>query len=223
MATHEEELWETLASSIVNMDEEETKTAAQDLVNHHYSAYDGITHGLTVGMDRVGQLYEEEEYYIPELLMCSDAMYAGLQILRPYLPTQRMANPYHAIVGVVAGDTHDIGKNLFKIMLETNGFTVTDLGRDVPTEYFIQKIKELHPAVVGMSTLMTTTMDAMSVVMNRLRQEHLRDDLIVMVGGGPVSQHFADTIGADGYAPEASRAARLAKRLVEEKFSASSH
>lgn len=217
MNPSESTLWKRLSQAVVAMDEDGAVEAAQTLIRCHYNAYDGIMRGLAAGMDEVGTLYEEEEYYIPELLLCSDAMYAGLRVLQPHLQPEATGNQYTAVVGVVEGDTHDIGKNLFKIMLETNGFTVTDLGRDVAPERFVQAARETKADVVGLSTLMTTTMDNMETVMALLRKEQLRHDVVVMVGGGPVSQRFADAIGADGYAPEASAAARLARKLVQQK------
>ena len=213
-----EKLLKDLAESVVDMEEDTAVQIANDFIESGYDAYEGISNGLAVGMDEAGKLYEEEEYYIPELLMCSDAMYAGMDVLKPYLKYDETEEKYKAVVGVVEGDTHDIGKNLFKIMLETTGFEVYDLGRDVPPSEFINKAKELGAKLIGLSTLMTTTMDNMEIVINLLKEEGIRDDVVVMVGGGPISQSFADKIGADGYAPEASRAARLAKDLVRGKI-----
>lgn len=214
MSHVKEKLLNDLAESVVDMEEDDAVQVANDFIESGYDAYEGISNGLAVGMDEAGKLYEEEEYYIPELLMCSDAMYAGMDVLKPYLKYDETEEKYKAVVGVVEGDTHDIGKNLFKIMLETTGFEVYDLGRDVPPSEFINKAKELGAKLIGLSTLMTTTMDNMEIVINLLKEEGIRDDVVVMVGGGPISQSFADKIGADGYAPEASRAARLAKDLV---------
>lgn len=220
MSELKESLLNELAEAVVDMDEDKATETAKAFVDNNFDAYDGIAKGLAIGMDKAGKLYEEEEYYIPELLMCSDAMYAGLEILRPHLKYEEGSEKFKAVVGVVEGDTHDIGKNLFKIMLETSGFEVCDLGRDVPPIEFISKAKEIGANVIGLSTLMTTTMDNMEVVINLLKENNMRDDIVVMVGGGPISQNFADKIGADGYAPEASKAARLAKELVRRKKNA---
>lgn len=206
-----------LASCVLEMEDEEVVDIANDYIKNEFDAYEGITKGLALGMEEAGKLYEEEEYYIPELLLCSDAMYEGINILKPHLEKHQTKEHYRAVVGVVEGDTHDIGKNLFKIMLETSGFEVFDLGRDVPPIEFINKAKEVNADVVGMSTLMTTTMDNMKVVIDLLKEENMRDDVVVMVGGGPISQSFADQIGADGYAHEASKAVKLAKDLVDKK------
>ncbi|WP_291560939.1 MULTISPECIES: corrinoid protein [unclassified Clostridium] len=206
-----------LKQSVVDMEEDETKVLAEKCIEDEMDPFKAINEGLAMGMQEAGKLYEEGEYYIPELLMCSDAMYVGLDVLRPHLKSESSDNNLRAVVGVVEGDTHDIGKNLFKIMLETNGFEVLDLGRDVPPIEFVNKAKNFNANLVGMSTLMTTTMDNMQVVIDLLKKEGIREDVVVMVGGGPISQNFADKIGADAYAPEASRAARIAKNLVNGK------
>lgn len=213
---NKEKYLKELADNVMNMEEDLVIDVANKYVAEGYDAYEGIAEGLSVGMDKAGKLYEEEEYYIPELLMCSDAMYAGVEILKPHLKKDTK-NTYKAVVGVVEGDTHDIGKNLFKIMLETAGYEVYDLGRDVPAADFVAKVKETGAKVVGLSTLMTTTMGNMGVVIDMLKNEGIRDDVVVMVGGGPISQKFAEKIGADGYAPEASKAVKLASELIKEK------
>lgn len=210
-------LLDALSKGVLDMDDDLVKDTADEYLSLGYDAYDGIASGLAVGMDKAGVLYEEEEYYIPELLMCSDAMYAGMDKLKPHLKFDSNEKKHKAVVGVVEGDTHDIGKNLFKIMLETCGFEVYDLGRDVSPAEFINKVKETKATLVGMSTLMTTTMDNMKVVIDMLNEAGLRDDVVVMIGGGPISQSFADKIGADGYEVEASKAARLAKELVAKR------
>ena len=217
MENLKESLLNKLASCVLEMEDEEVVDVANEYIENDFDAYEGISKGLASGMEEAGKLYEEEEYYIPELLLCSDAMYEGISILKPHLQKHQTKEHYRAVVGVVEGDTHDIGKNLFKIMLETSGFEVFDLGRDVPPIDFINKAKEVNADVVGMSTLMTTTMDNMKVVIELLKEENMRDDVIVMVGGGPISQSFADQIGADGYAHEASKAVKLAKELVDKK------
>ncbi|MCS3900889.1 corrinoid protein [Methanococcus voltae] len=214
MSELQETMIKQLSEAVLEMDEDLTEELSQDYIKNGFNAFDGISRGLADGMNRAGVLYEEEEYFIPELLVCSDAMYKGLDILKPHLEYAENEEKMKAVVGVVEGDTHDIGKNLFKIMLETQGFEVYDLGRDVPPIEFVEKAKEVKADVIGLSTLMTTTMDNMKVVINILKEKNMKDDTIVMVGGGPISQSFADKIGADGYAPEASKSARMAKELV---------
>lgn len=213
------DLIKKLSDSIVDMEEDKTVEAANKWVEQGLKAYDAIDRGLSDGMNRAGALYEQEEYYIPELLMCSDAMYAGLNVLKPHLDKSESDNKHKVIIGVVEGDTHDIGKNLVKIMMETEGFEVVDLGRDVPPRDFVNKAKEVGADIIALSTLMTTTMDGMAEVVKLLKEEGIKDKVKVMVGGGPISQSFADKIGADIYTTDASKAAKTAKKLVVSKSS----
>jgi len=214
MPKSKEELYKGLSDAVLNMEEEETVILANEVVIEKYDAYEAIEKGLADGMERAGKLFEEEEYFIPELLMCSDAMYAGLDVLKPHLKAEGQGEKHKVVIGVVEGDTHDIGKNLVKIMLETSGFEVVDLGRDVPPRAFVEKAKEINAEIIALSTLMTTTMDGMAQVINFLKEDNVRDRFKVMIGGGPISQSFADKIGADGYSANAAEAVRLAKRLV---------
>ena len=164
---------------------------------------------------RPGELYEEEEYYIAELLLCSDAMYAGINVLKEYLDEDDKDDIKKKIViGVIEGDTHDIGKNLVKIMLETAGFEMIDLGRDVSIDRFVDTAKEENAEIICLSSLMTSTMGGMRRVVERLEEEGLRDKIKVMVGGGPVTEEFAEEIGADAYSKTAIEAVRVAKELV---------
>lgn len=209
-----EELLKRLSDGVVEMEEDDVAKAAQEYLDAGYPAFDGIMDGLVDGMNRAGQLYEEEEYFVTDLLLCSDAMYVGIDILRPYIPEEKEEAKRKGIIGVVEGDTHDIGKNLVKIMLETAGFDMTDLGRDVPLQKFVDSAKSENAEFICMSTLMTTTMGGMEEVIHLLEEEGIRDKVKVMIGGGPVSQRYADKIGADGYSQNAVEAVKLAKRLL---------
>jgi len=137
-----------------------------------------------------------------------------MNILRPHIKQENVSVKQKVVIGVVQGDTHDIGKNLVKIMLETSGFDVTDLGRDIPPLRFVETAKEINASIIALSTLMTTTMDGMGEVVRNLNEQGIRDKFKVIVGGGPISQGFANRIGADGYAHNAADAVKLAKRLV---------
>lgn len=214
--SEKETLLNQLSTAVLEMEDDDVAVYSNLYIEKGYDALEGISDGLAPGMNKAGILYENEEYYIPELLLCSDAMYTGIDILRPHIRRSANADQHKltAVVGVVEGDTHDIGKNLFKIMLETVGFEVHDLGRDVPTDLFIEKAREVDADLIGMSTLMTTTMTNMSVVIQKLVDAGIRDNLVVMVGGGPISADFARKIGADGYEQDASSAANRAKELV---------
>ncbi|MEK6779819.1 MAG: corrinoid protein [Candidatus Deferrimicrobiota bacterium] len=215
MVPAKDRLFRLLSDAVVEMDEKKVLEITDIIVREGIDVYEAIEKGLSDGMARVGRLFEEEEYFIPELLMCSDAMYAGLDALKPHLRSGAAGEKRKVVIGVVEGDTHDIGKNLVKIMLETSGFEVFDLGRDIPPRLFIEKAVEVGAGIIGISTLMTTTMDGMAEVVRLLSAGNIRDRFKVMVGGGPVSQGFADRIGADGYAVNAVEAVRLARRLTE--------
>ncbi len=214
MAQGREELFRKLENAVVEMDEDQVVVLSNQVVAEGVDAFEAIDQGLAKGMERAGQLFEEEEYFIPELLMCSDAMYAGLDILKPHIKASNVGEKQKVVIGVVEGDTHDIGKNLVKIMLETSGFEITDLGRDVPPARFVDTAREIKADIIALSTLMTTTMDGMQEVVNLLNQQNIRDNFKVMVGGGPISPAFAKRIGADGYAANAAEAVKLAKALV---------
>ena len=213
MALNKDELLTKLAAAVVDMDEELTVATAHESLSAGVDAYEAIDTGLSRGMERAGQLFEEEEYFIPELLMCSDAMYAGLDVLKPHLKASGEKKGT-VVIGVIEGDTHDIGKNMVRIMLETGGFEVHDLGRDVPPRLFVDKAKEVNATIIALSTLMTTTMDGMGQVVRLLQEENIRDGYKVMVGGGPISPGFAKRIGADGYAVNAAEAVKVAKELA---------
>jgi len=214
MSEAKKRLFQELSDAVVDMDEEKAVTVANEVVALGGDAYQAIEQGLSSGMERAGQLFDEEEYFIPELLMCSDAMYAGMDVLKPHLRLDGVAEKHKVVIGVIEGDTHDIGKNLVKIMLETSGFDVVDLGRDIAPARFVATAKEIGAKIIALSTLMTTTMDGMAAVIRQLDEEGIRDRFKVIVGGGPLSQGFADRIGADGYAVNAADAIRLARSLV---------
>ena len=212
MGKTKEELLEKLAEAVFEMEEEEAVEISREYLAEGYLAFDGIMLGLVEGMNRASILFDEEEYFVTDILLCSDAMYAGLEVLKPYLQEESKGEKRVGIIGVVEGDTHDIGK---KIMLETAGFDMIDLGRDVAPEQFVAAAKEFAAEFVCMSTLMTTTMSVMETVIHLLEEAGIRDQVKVMVGGGPVSQKFAEKIGADGYSQNAVEAVRLAKKLLQ--------
>jgi corrinoid protein of di/trimethylamine methyltransferase len=213
MARDREDILQDLADGVLNLDEDLAVSAAREAIDAGLDAFDAITNGLVVGMNKAGNLYDEEEYFVPELLICSDALYAALDILKPHIKLQEDEEKIGCVIGVVEGDTHDIGKNLVKIMLDVAGFEIHDLGRNVPLADFVEKAKEVGAQMICLSTLMTTTMDGMSTVIEMLKEEGIRDRFKVLVGGGPISQAFADRIGADGYADNAANAVRVAKQL----------
>lgn len=210
-----QELLSQLSDEVLEMEEDSVTETAQEYLESGYPVLEGIMDGLIDGMNRAGELYEEEEYFVTDLLLCSDAMYNGLEILKPHLPETAAEQKVKVIIGVVEGDTHDIGKNLVKIMMETAGFEIIDLGKDVPSQQFIDAVKSQNADILCLSTLMTTTMPEMEEIIGLLSEAGLRNKVKVMVGGGPVTQKFADKIGADGYSSNAVEAVKLAESLVK--------
>jgi methylmalonyl-CoA mutase cobalamin-binding domain/chain len=200
----------------------------QTLVGNAPVVADGVNQGLEQGMppetllfealipslEEVGARFERGDYFVPEMLIAARAMQGALDILRPLLADTESAQIGKFLIGTVKGDVHDIGKNLCNIMLEGAGFTVIDLGVNVAPETFIAQIEEHNPDVVGFSAFLTTTMPMFKANINALQKAGLRDQVIVMVGGAPVTQEYADAVGADGYAADASTAVRKAKELI---------
>jgi 5-methyltetrahydrofolate--homocysteine methyltransferase len=170
-----------------------------------------LNEGMIAAMQEVGKLFEEGEYFVPEMLIAARAMQAGLIILRPLLLDAGVEPVGKIVLGTVQGDLHDIGKNLVAMMMEGAGFAVVDLGVDVSPEAFVDAVKEHQPEVVGMSALLTTTMPSMEATIKALEKAGVRNQVKILVGGAPLTQDYADKIGADGYSPDASRAANLAK------------
>ncbi|WP_420642587.1 corrinoid protein [Candidatus Leptofilum sp.] len=165
-------------------------------------------------MQEVGQLFEDGEFFVPEMLIAARAMQAGLTILKPHLVASGVDPVGKVVIGTVQGDMHDIGKNLVTMMMEGAGFEVIDLGVDVSPQAFIESVNENQPQVVAMSALLTTTMPKMKVTIDAFREAGVLDSVKVLVGGAPVTAEFAESIGADGYAPDAGQAASLAKSFL---------
>lgn len=215
MTRPKEELLQELSDCVFDMEEDLVADVAREYLEAGYPAIDGIMHGLVDGLNRAGEAFDEEDYFVTDLLLCSDAMYAGLDVLKPHLPaTDDVHSQPACVIGVAAGDTHDIGKNLVKIMMEAAGFRMYDLGRDVPVDTFIDKAVEVDAKLICMSALLSTTMVSMPELVKKLDERGLHGKIKVMVGGGPVTQKFADDIGADGYSVNATQAVALAKRLT---------
>jgi methylmalonyl-CoA mutase cobalamin-binding domain/chain len=175
---------------------------------------------LIPSLEEVGARFERGDFFVPEMLIAARAMQGALDILRPLLAETGAAQIGTYVMGTVKGDVHDIGKNLVNIMLEGAGFIVHDLGVNVAPETFVEQVQEHQPDIVGFSAFLTTTMPMFKANINALEKAGIRDDVIVMVGGAPVTQEYADKVGADGYASDASAAVRLAKDLIERKRSA---
>jgi 5-methyltetrahydrofolate--homocysteine methyltransferase len=173
-----------------------------------------VLDAMVTAMGEVGRLFEEGEYFVPEMLISARAMKTGMEILKPKLVDADIQPAGTIVAGTVKGDLHDIGKNLVCMMLEGAGFQVIDLGSDVAAEDFIAAVKEHKPDFVAMSALLTTTMPNMKTTIEALKEAGVRDQVKVLIGGAPITDSYADQIGADGYASDASRAVKLAKSLV---------
>ena len=216
--THEEILQGLFDNTLVGNAPE-----VKDLVNQgladQLSAESMLYDGLIPSLEEVGARFERGDFFVPEMLIAARAMQGALDILRPLLAETGVEQVGTYVMGTVKGDVHDIGKNLVNIMLEGAGFTVHDLGVNVAPEVFVEKIVEHKPDVVGFSAFLTTTMPMFKANINALEKAGLRDEVIVMVGGAPVTQEYADAVGADGYAADASTAVRLAKDLIQRKRS----
>ena len=172
---------------------------------------------LIPSLEEVGARFERGDYFVPEMLIAGKAMSGALNVLRPLLAETGAESIGTYVMGTVKGDVHDIGKNLVNIMLEGAGFTVIDIGVQAPPEKFIAAIREHKPDIVGMSAFLTTTMPMFKVNIHEITKAGLRNDVIIMVGGAPVTQEYADAVGADGYAADASTAVRLAKELIKKR------
>ncbi len=185
----------------------------KDALAEGVNAADILNNGLVVGMTELGELFKTGEVYVPEVLVAARAMKAGTAILKPLLMDENVQSLGTVAIGTVEGDLHDIGKNLVGMMLEGTGFTVVDLGENVPPANFVQAVRD-GAQIIGMSALLTTTMPMMKTTIEALKEAGLRDKVKVMIGGAPITQEYADQIGADGYSTDAASAAELAKRLI---------
>jgi len=211
MAT-KEELFEKLKNGVVEYEEDEVKEASQQALDDGYDALEMIMDGLAAGMEVVGDLYDRNEYFVPEVLMCADALYAGLDILRPHVPEKEDNVNAQVVIGSIQGDVHDIGKNLVKMMFDVAGWDVHDLGRDVPLEKFVEEQLRTDSEVVAMSAMMTTTMLGMKKVIKMIKEKN--PDVAIMLGGAPVTQDVANLFGADGYAESAGNAVSEGIKMI---------
>lgn len=205
-----------LYDGVVNYDEDKVVEWANIALDEGVDPLLAALHGLADGMQEVGELYTNKEYFVPELMMCSDALYAGLDILKPAIKVsgRKTGTKGSIILGVVEGDIHDIGKNLVKVMLDVAGWTIYDLGKDVPIDKFVEEQVRTGTEVVGLSALMTTSMLAMPVIINKLKAEN--PNVRIIVGGAPLNRDIADKYGADGYAPNAVSAVDEVVRLSQQ-------
>ncbi|SHI13891.1 cobalamin B12-binding domain-containing protein [Desulfosporosinus lacus] len=206
--------YEEISQNVITGQLDRVKQLTQQAIGAGNNPVEIINQGLIPGMSVVGARFKAGQMYVPEVLMSARAMNAGMDLVKPLILTKDIPSAGKVVIGTVKGDLHDIGKNLVGMMLESAGFTVINVGVDAGPEKFLQSIKEHQPGVIGMSALLTTTMLAMKDTIELLKEEGLRDKVKVMIGGAPISQDFADEIGADGFAPDAGSAADLCKKLL---------
>jgi len=205
---------EKIYQAILNGEREAAITAVEEAIGAKISAEKILKEGMMPAMSEAGRLFEEGEYFVPELLIAARAMQGGMEVLRPLLVVEDVEPVGKIVIGTVKGDLYDIGKNLVGMMLEGAGFEVVDLGADVDPEKFVEAVRANQATLVGMSALLTTTMTNMPAVIEALKAAGLRNQVKVMIGGAPITDAYARQIGADGYAPDASQAAKLALSLV---------
>jgi 5-methyltetrahydrofolate--homocysteine methyltransferase len=205
---------ETIYEAVLKGDAGTTEAEVQAALDAGTPPEDILYKACIPAMEEVGRQFEEGEKFVPEMLISARAMQTGMGLLKPLLLQADIQTVGTVVVGTVAGDLHDIGKNLVGMMLEGSGFEVVDLGTDVSPQAFVDAVREHEPHVIGMSALLTTTMPSMGATIEALREAGLREGVKVMIGGAPITQDFADKIGADGFAPDASSASRAAKALV---------
>ncbi len=205
---------EEISTAVIEGNMDDIEDLTEDALDDGLSAEEILNQGLMPGMDYVGVEFKAGNMFVPEVLRSAKAMQTSMDILRPLLVEGGVEMIGKVLLGTVKGDLHDIGKNLVGMMCEGAGFEIKDLGKNVEPDAFVQAVKEFEPDVVGMSALLTTTMRMMGHTIQALEEAGLRDKVKIMVGGAPVTQAFADQIGADGYASNAASAAELAKKFV---------
>ncbi|NLF40069.1 cobalamin-binding protein [bacterium] len=207
-------LLQDIAESLIKGQAPKVKELVQKAVDEKIKPGDILSQGLIAGMNTIGERFKKNEIYVPEVLIATRAMHAGMSVLKPLLAASGVQPVGKIVIGTVKGDLHDIGKNLVCMMMEGAGFEVIDAGIDCSADKFIGLLKEKDASLLGMSALLTTTMPSMKSTIEALGNAGLKGKVKTMIGGAPVTQHYADEIGADGYAPDAASAVDVAKKLV---------
>lgn len=204
------DILKSIEEDVVNGNIEEVKTLTQAALDKNFSPMDILNNGLVKGMERIGKLFECQEVFVPEILLAAMAMKEGLSILKPFLEKREIPPVGKMVIGTVEGDVHDIGKNIVSMMFTGSGFTVIDLGNDVPAKKFLETVEREKPDILALSCLMTPTRPVMKEVIQGLENSHLRNRVKVLVGGAPIDQKFSDMIGADGFAPDPTNGVKKA-------------
>lgn len=204
-----------IAVNVENGDSSTVKELTKIALSQKIAAEEILNNGLVKGMDVIGIKFKNNEVFIPEVLIATRAMKAGMDIIRPFLTNERVKPKAKIVMGTIKGDLHDIGKKIVGMMLEREGYEIVDIGIDVPKEKFIKAIKKENPDIIGMSALLTTTMAYMREVIEAVEKAKLKQNVKIIIGGAPITQAFADEIKADGFAPEAASAVELVKYLLK--------
>ena len=210
----EEEILGKIRDAIVNLDIDGVQNACKEAIEAGIPAYKAVTDGMAKGMVIVGEKYENNEYFLAELIMAGETMKEGMIVLEPHLKSGELKKIGKVAIGTVRGDLHDIGKNVVVTLLGAAGFDIVDLGVDVPSEKFVQTVKEDNPDILGMSALLTTTMIEMESVIKALKEAGVRDKVKIIIGGAPITQEYADRIGADAAARDAVQGVNICKSWV---------
>jgi corrinoid protein of di/trimethylamine methyltransferase len=215
----QKEILKNLSMAIMEGDEDKTKVYAHEALRSQMDPLKAVEQGLSKGMVTLGERFEKGEVFLPDLLIAADAFNVAIELLKPAMEAQKkqVVKAGTVLIGTVNGDVHGIGKNIVAIVLEANGFGVVDIGVDNPSLKFIEEAQKVKADVIGLSSLMTTTMPAQKEVIDILKEMDLRKKYFVIVGGGPVTKEWADKIGADGYARSAFQAVEVIKRLLSQK------
>jgi 5-methyltetrahydrofolate--homocysteine methyltransferase len=203
-----------IAEALIKGDQKRVKTFVEEALRENIPVHEILQRGLVSGMDVVGERFRKDEMWIPEVMVSARAMNAGLEILEPLIRQSETTPRGKFVIGTVKDDLHDVGKNMVVIMMKGAGFQVIDLGINVSPERFVETIREEKPGVIGLSALLTLTLPHMERTIEAITGAGLRDQVKIMVGGAPVTQAFADKIGADGYAPDSAQAVRRARELM---------
>ena len=211
------EKYQVIADALGELEEEEFLDSIKELLEADPSAENAeqIVNACALGMEKVGEYFEQDEYFVGELIYAADILQNGFELLNPYLSDEEASKKLGTmVIGTATGDLHDIGKNIFRSMMEAAGFAVHDLGVDVKPEVFVEKVKEVKPNIVGISGLLTLSLDTMGDVINALKEAGLRDDIKVIIGGNPVTEAAMNRVGADAFSTNASTGVKQCKEWV---------
>ncbi|SFG23808.1 Methanogenic corrinoid protein MtbC1 [Desulfotomaculum arcticum] len=214
LANCEKEILQQFKDAVIFFDDQQMEITVRQWLELGFDPYKAIFDGLVPGMEEVGKLYEDQVYFIPEMLLCADVLYKGLGMLTKSVKDRDIPIKGKVLIGVVYGDIHDIGKNIVKMMLQISGFWVYDLGRDVPIEEFIKKYDEIQPDILCLSTMMSTTMIEMRKIIKKIKEK--TPELKVLIGGAPVTERVARRWGASGYGQDAHHALKIAIDIMNQ-------